>query len=188
MRRNLLILHSGGRDSALLVARALDVPHLLPILLHFTWDYHSRAQELKAFRNAQPFLCEHEVLEIPMFQDKRAEEGPRVVACRNQIMLSHAINYAYAVGIEEIWYGANAEDNQDYADCRPEFLAQMNVLASAWGITIKAPLMAMSKQEIWDEMVEHKMNPHDSELYWSCYTPKDGQECGTCNSCKSNNL
>ena len=185
MRRNLLILHSGGRDSGLLVHRALDYWQIKPILIHFTWDYPSREHELKAFRGTLPSLAHHIEVEIPMFQDKGAEEGARIVACRNQIMLSHAINYAYAMGINEIWYGACLDDNNDYVDCRPEFLAQMNVLAQTWGITIKAPRLDMSKKEIWAELNERKIDPSQ---FWSCYTPVNDAECGECNSCRSNDV
>jgi queuosine biosynthesis protein QueC len=180
----LLILHSGGAESTLLSERAIHDGPIPTTLLHFTWPHPAREQELESFRGCNPFFQEQVVLDIPM-AGPADEQGPRVVAARNQVFLSIAINYAATHGIDTVWYGACADDNQDYADCRPEFIEQMNALAATWGVTIEAPLIQMSKAQIWAELNTYGVRSDD---VWSCYTPVNDQPCGVCNSCRSNNV
>ena len=123
MNPEILILHSGGADSRLLCERAiLEMAYpRRAVLLHCCWDYPAADQEMEAFEKTNPFFQEHVVLTLPMEgQPKNGEDGPRVVPARNMLMLAAAINYASAHGIPTIWYGACADDNQAYLDCREE--------------------------------------------------------------------
>tara|TARA_R110000824_G_scaffold62094_2_gene164632 strand:+ start:319 stop:906 length:588 start_codon:yes stop_codon:yes gene_type:complete len=193
-KHNLLILVSGGADSRVLVEWAVNLLNeepYNPILLHFTWDYPSVIQEETSFRNTHPELL-HISLELPMHFKQMPEDGapgPRVVAARNQIMLSHAINFAAAHDIPTIWYGATAADQADYHDCRPEFIQDMNELSAPWGIKIEAPAITLMKRAVWEQLRYFEVEAHE---VWSCYTPKSRRElyvqCGTCDSCVSNNV
>jgi 7-cyano-7-deazaguanine synthase len=104
--------------------------------------------------------------------------GPRVLAARNQVMIAFGVNVASSIGAESVWYGANLGDNADYPDCRPDWIDLQNTLASDWGVSVEAPLINMTKQEIKDEAASIELDG-----WWSCYEPRDGEPCGECNSC-----
>ena len=51
------------------------------------------------------------------------------VPARNTLFAAHALALAEAVGAQEIALGINALDYSGYPDCRPEWLAAMEVVA-----------------------------------------------------------
>jgi 7-cyano-7-deazaguanine synthase len=96
------------------------------------------------------------------------------------LMLAHAVNYAASIGAAEVQFGAIADDQRDYPDCRPEFVAAVSGMAAPWGIRVSAPLIGMSKAEVIAEARARDV----LETAWSCYTPTYGSKpCGTCASC-----
>jgi 7-cyano-7-deazaguanine synthase len=109
------------------------------------------------------------------------DPGARVVAARNLIMLAHAVNYAASIGADEVWYGALADDARDYHDCRQEWVRHLNHCTKGDGVAVWSPLISKTKAEVVREAAEHGV----LKLAWSCYTPRRGEPCGTCNSCKA---
>jgi len=109
------------------------------------------------------------------------DEGPRITPARNQVFVSMALNWAAAERIDQIWIGINAADHADYIDCRPDWLDAMDQLARPWGVTVRAPLIGKTKDEILTIARDLDV---DMSIPWSCY---EGQPrpCGTCNSCLS---
>ena len=85
--------------------------------------------------------------------------------------------------------GVNALDYSGYPDCRPEFIAAFEALASVAtraGVEgarfrVHTPLMAMTKADIIRRGAELGL---DYGLTASCYDPDlDGKPCGHCDSC-----
>src|SRR6185295_5791370 len=78
------------------------------------------------------------------------------VPARNTIFLSLALGWAEVLQARTIVLGVNALDYSGYPDCRPEYLAAFERLASlatkagveGEPMEIKAPLIRMSKAEI----------------------------------------
>jgi len=112
------------------------------------------------------------------------------VPARNLVFLSLTLAWAEAVGARDIFIGVNALDYSGYPDCRPEFIAAFEEIASlatkagAEGekLTIHAPLQFMSKADIAREADRLGLDPGMS---WSCYDPQpDGRACGLCDSCR----
>jgi 7-cyano-7-deazaguanine synthase len=111
------------------------------------------------------------------------------VPARNTVFLSLALAWAEVVGAEAIVLGVNALDYSGYPDCRPEYLAafeRLATLATKAGVEgqrlrILAPLIHMSKAEI----IRTGLDLHlDYGLTHSCYDPSaDGRPCGRCDSC-----
>jgi 7-cyano-7-deazaguanine synthase len=111
------------------------------------------------------------------------------VPARNTIFLSLALAWAEVVGASAIVIGVNALDYSGYPDCRPEYLAAFERLASlatragveGGSLRILAPLLHMSKAGI----VRAGASLHlDFGLTHSCYDPSpDGRPCGRCDSC-----
>ena len=112
------------------------------------------------------------------------------VPARNTIFLSLALGLAEASGARDLFIGVNALDYSGYPDCRPEFIAEFErlaTLATKAGVeghrfTIHAPLQDMTKADIAREAERLGL---DAELSHSCYDPlPDGRHCGRCDACR----
>jgi 7-cyano-7-deazaguanine synthase len=111
------------------------------------------------------------------------------VPARNTVFLSLALAWAEVLRAHDIYIGVNAVDYSGYPDCRPEFVAAFERLASlatAEGVhgrrfAIHAPLQTLTKAEIIRRGLELGL---DYGLTHSCYDPgPDGGPCGGCDSC-----
>lgn len=110
--------------------------------------------------------------------DMGTGDGARVVPARNAVLLAAAANTAIAMGATELAIGAIAEDQRDYADCRPEFFRAMS---DALGIAVVAPYVGWSKRDV---VTAARLLGLRSEDAWSCYGPGP-EPCGICPSCAS---
>ncbi|MGD0837712.1 MAG: 7-cyano-7-deazaguanine synthase QueC [Polyangia bacterium] len=111
------------------------------------------------------------------------------VPARNTLFAAHALALAEAVGAQEIALGINALDYSGYPDCRPEWLAAMEVVArlgtragvEGQPIRFIAPLIAMAKADIIRVGVGLGL---DYGITVSCYDPTSGgAACGECDAC-----
>jgi 7-cyano-7-deazaguanine synthase len=200
-----VVLVSGGLDSMVAAALARERGFAL---LALTVDYGQRnrieleaaariAAALGAERHIvlpldlRPFGGSALTADIPVPKEGTGDEVPvTYVPARNTIFLSLALGWAEAAGAEDIFIGVNALDYSGYPDCRPDFIAAFEHLASlatkagAEGrrFRIAAPLLRMTKADIVGEAVRLGL---DAALSWSCYDPaSDGRHCGLCDSCR----
>jgi 7-cyano-7-deazaguanine synthase len=198
-------LLSGGLDSMVAAGLARESGHGL---LALTVDYGQRHRiELEAAARIAAALGaeRHVVLQIDLrpfggsaLTDDIAvpKTGPgneipvTYVPARNTIFLSLALGWAEAAGASDICIGVNALDYSGYPDCRPDFIAAFERLASlatkagdeGGRFRIATPLLHMSKADIVREAARLGL---DSGLSWSCYDPApDGRHCGLCDSCR----
>lgn len=111
------------------------------------------------------------------------------VPARNTVFLALALGWAEVLGAHDIFIGVNALDYSGYPDCRPEYIAafeQLASLATARGVhgerfRIHAPLQMMTKRDIIARGVALSL---DYGLTHSCYDPDPaGRPCGRCDSC-----
>jgi 7-cyano-7-deazaguanine synthase len=112
------------------------------------------------------------------------------VPARNTIFLSFALAWAEVVGANDIFIGVNALDYSGYPDCRPEYIAAFETMASlatkagvegGQRLRIHTPLIALSKHEIIRTGIALGV---DYALTASCYDPTPaGEACGRCDSC-----
>jgi 7-cyano-7-deazaguanine synthase len=110
------------------------------------------------------------------------------VPARNTVFLALALGWAEVIGAHDIVIGVNALDYSGYPDCRPEFIAafeQLASLATARGVhgerfRIHAPLQMMTKRQIIQRGVALGL---DYGLTHSCYDPGPDGPCGRCDSC-----
>lgn len=112
------------------------------------------------------------------------------VPARNTVFLALALAWAEVLGAEDIFLGVNALDYSGYPDCRPEYIAafeRMATLATKAGIEgrmsfrIHTPLIQLTKGEIIRRGLELGVN---YALTWSCYEPgSTGAPCSACDSC-----
>jgi 7-cyano-7-deazaguanine synthase len=112
------------------------------------------------------------------------------VPARNTVLLSLAMAWAEVLDAERIVIGVNALDYSGYPDCRPEFIAAFEYLASlatkagleGRAPRIWAPLQHLTKAAIIRAGVELGL---DYGLTHSCYNPAaGGGPCGRCDSCE----
>ena len=111
------------------------------------------------------------------------------VPARNMIFLSLALGWAEVLKADAIFFAANAEDYNNYPDCRPEFfeaMAQTAHLGTRNGVEgnrcqILTPLLNWNKARIIREGM--RLNVDFSQTF-SCYDPlRDFQPCTRCLAC-----
>jgi len=110
------------------------------------------------------------------------------VPARNTVFLALALGWAEVLGAHDIFIGVNVLDYSGYPDCRPEFVAAFERLASlatARGVhgerfRVHAPLQMMTKAQIIRRGLELRL---DYSLTHSCYDPGPAGPCGRCDSC-----
>lgn len=130
--------------------------------------------------------------DAPVPKDRRidATDIPSTyVPARNTVFLALALGWAEVLGANDLVIGVNALDYSGYPDCRPEYVAAFEHLASlatARGVggetfRIHAPLQHLTKAEIIRRGIALGL---DYGLTHSCYDPdSDGRPCGRCDSC-----
>ena len=145
-QRKAVILLSGGLDSATAAALARREGWALYGLTIRYGQVH--ACEIDAARRVAASLgfAEHVELDIdlrrfggsslvgdgaiPSAPSPSASVPSTYVPARNTMMLSLALAWAEVLGAERIVIGVNALDYSGYPDCRPEFIAAFEYLAT----------------------------------------------------------
>lgn len=198
------MLLSGGLDSATVLALAISQGYECYAL---SFDYGQRHSiELAAAKNLAEKLGakDHVVAKIDLRVfggsaltsdievPKEVTAGIPVtyVPARNTIFLSFALAWAEVLGAHDIFIGVNAVDYSGYPDCRPEYIAayeNMATIATKVGVEgsrlkIHTPLIALSKPQIIQLGLD---NGVDFALTTSCYDPgPNGEPCLECDSCR----
>lgn len=199
-----VVLLSGGLDSATVLALAISQGYECYAL---SFDYGQRHSiELAAAKNLAEKLGakDHVVAKIDLRVfggsaltsdievPKEVTAGIPVtyVPARNTIFLSFALAWAEVLGAHDIFIGVNAVDYSGYPDCRPEYIAayeNMATIATKVGVEgsrlkIHTPLIALSKPQIIQLGLD---NGVDFALTTSCYDPgPNGEPCLECDSCR----
>jgi 7-cyano-7-deazaguanine synthase len=112
------------------------------------------------------------------------------VPARNTVFLSFALAWCEVLQADHIFIGVNALDYSGYPDCRPEYIAAWETLATLATragteegrvLRIHAPLMDWDKSRIIARGVELGV---DYGLTTTCYDPDgQGHACGHCDAC-----
>jgi 7-cyano-7-deazaguanine synthase len=128
--------------------------------------------------------------DVPRDRDLTASGIPSTyVPARNTIFLSLALGWAEVLDAQDLVIGVNALDYSGYPDCRPEFIAGFESLASlatragvdGARFRVHTPLIALTKAEIIRRGLDLGL---DYGLTHSCYDPAPGgRPCGRCDSC-----
>jgi 7-cyano-7-deazaguanine synthase len=171
------------------LAAARRVADALGFVRHVELDVN-----LAAFGGSSLLVGTDQQPSSPSVPKDRALDGAGIpstyVPARNTVFLSLALGWAEVVGAERIVIGVNALDYSGYPDCRPDYIAAFEYLASlatrvgVEGGTLRvfAPLLQLSKAGIIRLGTELGV---DYGLTHSCYDPlPDGRPCGHCDSCR----
>ncbi len=200
-----VVLVSGGLDSATALAMAIKDGYRCHAL---TFDYGQRHRlELGAAERVVASLgvVEHRMVKLDLTWmggsaltdpdipvPEKTDSGIPVtyVPARNTIFLAIALGWAEVLKAEHIFIGVNAVDYSGYPDCRPDFIAAFEAMATvatragvdSKPLTIHTPLIQLSKAEIIHTGTRLGV---DFSLTLSCYNPAaSGQACGRCDSCR----
>ena len=201
-----VVLLSGGLDSytAAAIARS-DGYRLFALTIRYGQRH---AREIDAARRVAVALGVERHIELdvdlsafggssltsdaPVPKDRpldRNEIPSTYVPARNTVFLALALAWAETLSAQDIFIGVNVLDYSGYPDCRPEFIAAFERLASlatAKGVgggafRVHAPLLAMNKADIIRTGLELGL---DYGLTHSCYDPDPaGRPCRHCDSC-----
>lgn len=167
--------HVAELEAAQRVAAALGVKHQLAL------DIDLRGIGGSALTSNTP---------VPVDRDLSIDEVPSTyVPARNTIFLALALGWAEVLEARDIVIGVNALDYSGYPDCRPEFIAafeQLASLATRAGVEgarfrVHTPLISLTKAGIITRGLALGL---DYGLTHSCYDPRpDNRPCGHCDSC-----
>ena len=206
MKRNAVVLYSGGLDSTTCLAMAVQ-DGFSPYAISFSYGQrHSYELEVAKANAKRLGAVEHLVVDFDLrlmggsaltADITVPKEGPgddipvTYVPARNTIFLSFALGWAEVLGASDIYIGVNALDYSGYPDCRPEYIAAFETMANlatksgvtgAGRVTIRTPLISMTKADIISAGVALGV---DYGLTHSCYDPSpSGISCGRCDSCR----
>lgn len=202
-----IILFSGGVDSTVMLAKALSEGK---ICIPISFEYGQKhAIELEcAKRIAEYYQVKHHLIHLPIFWKGHSSltsslETPRgrtletIAACgipstyvpaRNTLFLAYATGLCETLEADEIHFGCNRPDRNNYPDCTPDYLQGFqSVLNQATRQAVEgkapklvAPLSDFDKQDIIQLGQKLKAPLH---LTWSCYSPLENQPCTQCDAC-----
>ena len=207
MARKAVVLLSGGLDSYTAAAIARSEQYdLYALTIAYGQRHAVEVQAARALARALGVVEHRETtLDLASFGGSalvgdgavpkdRPLDDPSIpvtyVPARNTVFLAIALAWAEVLGARDIFMGVNALDYSGYPDCRPEFIAafeQLATLATRAGVEgerfkIHTPLIALSKADIIRTGVKLSL---DYGLTRSCYDPSPGGgPCGRCDSCR----
>lgn len=206
MPKKTVILFSGGLDSTTCLAIAKSQGYDC-YALGFAYGQKHQVEIARSQEIAKAYgVIEHKILTLPLDDirgssltdntrevpdyDGSAAIPSTYVPARNTIFLSFALAWAEVVGAYDIFYGANQVDYSGYPDCRPDYMAafeKVATLATKVGVEgneafkIHAPLLYWDKARIIQEGMRLGV---DYAQTISCYrADKSGRACGKCDSC-----
>jgi 7-cyano-7-deazaguanine synthase len=189
-----VVLLSGGVDSTVVLARSVARGDEV---LAVTFDYgQTHVREVDAAeRIADHYGVGWRLAPFPLsgsaltgdevIPDGHAEAvDATYVPARNLVMVSVGAHFAERFGAACVLIGANADDEAGYPDCRPKFITAMDeavAVGTSRGVSVSAPLIAMTKQQILD--LGRELGA-PLGFAWSCYRG-GARPCGTCGACVS---
>lgn len=206
MKKNAVILFSGGLDSTTVLAQALSLGYSCHCI---SFDYGQKQKyELKVARQiaAKYKVAEHVLFKLGIGDfGTSAQTDDRIAVpvteigseipvtytpARNINFLAAALAYAEVRKAHDIFIGVSAIDYSNYPDCRPEFIAAFEKtanLATKLGvetglIKIHAPLINLTKAETIKLGLELGVDYSETV---SCYQlSEQGLACGQCHACQ----
>lgn len=198
---------SGGIDSSTILYYTKNTRRDFDEIYTVTFDYGQRHRKEIEYAKVvtENISTHHTVLDVTFLRDiittssltndnidvaKTADvlgdpQTVNYVPNRNMILLSICTGYAESVGASVVYHGAAQVDSEaGYWDGTQEFISCMNLVNSLNRrdrVTIEAPLLQMSKQQIIKLGVDNGL---DYSNTWTCY--EDGEKaCGRCTACSS---
>lgn len=176
--KTIIHLLSGGLDSVTMLYDLKAQGHSVHCLLCDYKQTHIRELDFARWHCQRQGVL-YTTVEIPPLEGLTVTSW--IVPNRNAVLLSLAVNTAIKAGADTVTIGCNAEDAENFPDCRKPFLDAMNaaVRAAGYAVEICAPYLDWAKWKI-ARLASDMAIPADS--IWTCY--RGGETpCGTCPAC-----
>lgn len=196
-----VVLLSGGLDSAVMAAIALERPQSVwPLFVRqgFVWEDEEIAaigrflaslgagpsrglQPLSVARLSVPldFSSQWALDSTHRAPDDLSPDEAVYLPGRNLALLTQAAVKAYSVGARRIQLGVL--DGNPFPDATHDFFDAFEAAAyhaMQWGVSVERPLQRLTKTEVLERGVSYAL-----ELTMSCIRPRSGVHCGACNKC-----
>lgn len=190
---NLVVLASGGMESALMLHRA--APRLntaLYVAFGFAWEGAEKRHlrrllprlgvdlgRLAVMRYSFPVQAGHWARGDGPVPDAASPDEAVYLPARNLVLLTAATPFALSLPEGEVWLGSLR--GNPFSDAGPAFLLGFQTLVRrAYGRKVRftAPLSGLDKRQ-----VVRALPPDLSACTFSCLAPVRGRHCGACNKC-----
>ena len=209
VKKNAIVVHSGGMDSSICLALAVDQYGAENVLsMSFTYGQRHSAELDVAKKVCKDWGVEHTIVNLECLQEitdnaltnknlviehKRGKAPNTLVVGRNGLMARLAAIHADHLGAKAIFMGVIEveEANSGYRDCSRKYMdivqAALRMDLGSNEFEIKTPLVYMTKCETMNLAYEMGNLHYLLENTISCYEgiPKAG--CGKCPACKLRN-
>jgi 7-cyano-7-deazaguanine synthase len=163
VKPNLIILFSGGADSALMLEIARD-KGLHPYCVLVDYDQNHKIELEFAKRYLNELSIPSQIVKLYGLGlhsglttgEKSLYDGVHemYVPGRNLMFVSIAASIAENMGISTIWYGADYSDSE-FPDCTQPWIGAVNTILDINGsepIYLEAPLEWYTKEQVIDEL------------------------------------
>jgi 7-cyano-7-deazaguanine synthase len=205
MKKKAVVIHSGGMDSSICLALALEAFRQENVL-SLSFSYHQRhAPELvQAAKICQSWGVDHTILQIDCLHQitenaltnhtlpikhLKGEAPNTLVVGRNGLMARLGAIHAHSLGANCVYMGVIEVDgsNAGYRDCSRAYMDLMQQILRLDlddpSFEIRTPLVKMSKKQTLEEAARLKVLDFLLEETVTCYEgiPKKGcQKCPAC--------
>ena len=209
MKKKAIVVHSGGMDSSLCLALAVEQYSAKDVLsLSFTYGQR-HSQELEyAKKICKEWNVDHRVINIDSLneitdnaltnseikiENKNGKAPNTLVVGRNGLMARIASIHADHVGAECIFMGVIEieEANSGYRDCSRKYMdivqAAMRMDLDNPHFDIKTPLVYMNKKQTLELGYNMGVLHFLIENTMSCYEGVEKEGCKVCPACKLRN-
>ncbi len=204
MNKKLIVIHSGGMDSSICLALALEQYSTQEILsLSFDYGQRNRTELLAAEKICADWKVDHQVIVVPCLSSMthnamlshdtpikhEAGKAPNtLVVGRNGLFVRLAAIYAHQLKALAVMTGVLEIENSNYRDCSREYMDLMEkILRMDLGqetFQILTPLITMTKLETHQVAERLGVLNYLLEETISCYEGLKRPGCGLCPACE----
>lgn len=209
MKKKAIVVHSGGMDSSICLALALEQYGAEQVLsLSFTYGQRHTVELDYAAAICEEWKVDHTVVDLNCLKEvtdnaltnkamsiehKKGQAPNTLVVGRNGLMARVASIHAQHLGAECIFMGVIEveESNSGYRDCSRKYIDIVQA-AMRWDLgdnqfEIKTPLVYMSKKQTLELAYQMGILHYLIEHTISCYEGVAKEGCGVCPACELRN-
>lgn len=209
MNKSAIVVHSGGMDSSICLAQAIQDFNASDVLaLSFTYGQRHSEEIKRAQKIAAHFSVDHAIVDINCLaeitenaltnseiQIKHEENSApnTLVVGRNGLMARLAAIHADHLGANAIYMGVIEVEsaNSGYRDCSRDYMDKMQQIMridlDREDFEIRTPIVKMNKYETMSFAYQLGVLEFLLENTITCYEGIERYGCGNCPACKLRN-